>query len=84
LRRRRLAAATGFAAFMGLTAMAIHATVEFNLQIPANAATLVVLLALTACWGPRGRSRGSRNADDAGAAVDREGPVAADGRSREI
>ena len=35
-----------FAAIMGLTAMLIHATVEFNFQIPPNAAMFVVLMAL--------------------------------------
>tara|TARA_R110002074_G_scaffold262023_1_gene434280 strand:- start:15940 stop:17334 length:1395 start_codon:yes stop_codon:yes gene_type:complete len=35
-----------FAAIMGITAILIHSSVDFNLQIPANAATFVVLLAL--------------------------------------
>ena len=48
-RRSRLPAAVCFSALMALVAYAIHATVEFNLQIPANAATLIVLLALCAC-----------------------------------
>ena len=30
---------------MAITAMLIHATVEFNLQIPAYAATFMVILA---------------------------------------
>ena len=36
------------AAIMGVTAILIHSSVDFNLQIPANAATFCVLLAL--CW----------------------------------
>ena len=36
----------GFAATMGITAILIHSSVDFNLQIPANAALFMVLLAL--------------------------------------
>jgi len=36
----------GFGAAMGIITMLAHATVDFNLQIPANAATFVVLCAL--------------------------------------
>ena len=36
----------GFAATMGITAMLIHASVEFNLHIPAYAGTFMVLLAM--------------------------------------
>ena len=36
----------GFACVMGLTAIAIHSISDFNLQIPANAATVTVLSAL--------------------------------------
>lgn len=35
-----------FASIMGITAILIHSSVDFNLQIPANAATFVVLLAI--------------------------------------
>lgn len=57
-RRRRLPAAVCFATVMALAASAVHATVEFNLQIPANAATLVVLLALAAgCSAQRSARR---------------------------
>ena len=45
-RRDPLMRGMSFAAIMGIFAMLIHATVEFNLQMPANAATFVVLLAL--------------------------------------
>jgi hypothetical protein len=36
----------GFGAAMGILALAIHSVTDFNLQIPANAATLVVLCAI--------------------------------------
>ncbi|MBV2132939.1 O-antigen ligase family protein [Pseudomonas sp. MAP12] len=36
----------GFGAAMGIIAIAIHSLTDFNLQIPANAATLVVLCAI--------------------------------------
>jgi putative inorganic carbon (HCO3(-)) transporter len=44
-RRDPLMRGISFAAIMGIIAMLIHATVEFNLQMPANAATFIVLLA---------------------------------------
>ena len=43
-RRSQFARGIGFAALMAITAMLIHATVEFNLQIPAYAATFMVIL----------------------------------------
>lgn len=48
LRKRRdpLMRGMAFAAAMGITAMLLHSTVEFNLQIPATAATFMVILAL--------------------------------------
>jgi len=36
----------GFGSFMGIVAILIHSLVEFNLQIPSNAALFVTLLAL--------------------------------------
>lgn len=36
----------GFAAAMGIIALLIHSIADFNLQIPANAATLVVICAI--------------------------------------
>lgn len=72
-RRRRMAAAVAFSALMGLLAQAIHATTEFNLQIPANAATLLVLLALAAsCPSASERSQGGghRLASDGGRQLD--------------
>ncbi|MEN9315997.1 MAG: hypothetical protein RIS35_2390 [Pseudomonadota bacterium] len=38
--------AAGFATVMSVTAMALHALVDFNLHIPANAITFCVMLAL--------------------------------------
>ena len=48
LRRRRnpLMRGMAFASVMGIIALLIHSTVDFNLQIPANAATFMVILAL--------------------------------------
>jgi len=45
-RRDPLMRGVSFAAIMGITAMLIHATVEFNFQIPPNASLFVILLAL--------------------------------------
>lgn len=45
-RRSQFSKGIGFAALMAITAMLIHASVEFNLQIPAYAATFMVILAL--------------------------------------
>jgi O-antigen ligase len=45
-RRDPLARGLAFAVVMGVAALAIHSTVDFNLQIPANALLFAVLLAL--------------------------------------
>jgi O-antigen ligase len=45
-RRDRLMQGMGFAATMAIVALLIHSVVDFNLQIPANAALFVVMLAL--------------------------------------
>ena len=45
-RRDPLLRGMSFAAIMGITAILIHSSVDFNLQIPANAATFMALLAL--------------------------------------
>jgi putative inorganic carbon (HCO3(-)) transporter len=45
-RRDPLARGIAFGVVMGVTAIAIHSTVDFNLQIPANAFVFTVLLAL--------------------------------------
>lgn len=44
-RRDPLARGMGFAVVMGVTAIGIHSTVDFNLQIPANAFVFMILLA---------------------------------------
>jgi O-antigen ligase len=48
MRRRNdpLMRGMAFASVMGIIALLIHSTVDFNLQIPANAATFMVILAL--------------------------------------
>ena len=46
-----------FAAIMGIIAILIHSSVDFNLQIPANAATFMVLLALAWISLTLGRAR---------------------------
>src|SRR6184192_597920 len=45
-RRDPLMQGMGFAATMAIVALLIHSAVDFNLQIPANAAMFVVMLAL--------------------------------------
>jgi len=45
-RRDPLMRGMSFASIMGITAILIHSSVDFNLQIPANAATFMILLAL--------------------------------------
>jgi len=52
----------GFATTMAIIAIGIHSTVDFNLQIPANAATFVLILALAAVarWAPHGPVRRKR------------------------
>lgn len=46
VRRDALMRGAAFASVMGTLALLIHGTVDFNLQIPANAATFMVILAL--------------------------------------
>ncbi|HZW26317.1 MAG TPA: O-antigen ligase family protein [Gallionella sp.] len=45
-RRDGLMRGMAFSSIMGIVALLIHSTVDFNLQIPANAATFMVILAL--------------------------------------
>lgn len=53
-RRSELFKGVGFGATMGMMAIGIHSTVDFNLQIPANAFMFVLLMALAiiARWAP--------------------------------
>lgn len=46
LRRDPLMRGMSFAALMGIAALLIHSTVDFNLQIPSNAVLFLMLLAL--------------------------------------
>ena len=45
-RRDPLMRGISFAAIMGIVAILIHSTVDFNLQIPSNAMTFMILLAM--------------------------------------
>lgn len=45
-RRNRLMVGAGFSAVMGIVAIMIHSSVDFNLQIPSNGAYFVALMAL--------------------------------------
>jgi O-antigen ligase len=47
----------GFGAAMGIIALLIHSSTDFNLQIPANAATLVVLCAIAVLAGSHSNVR---------------------------
>ncbi|NBA96528.1 O-antigen ligase [Pseudomonas sp. R5(2019)] len=47
----------GFGAGMGIIALLIHSSTDFNLQIPANAATLVVLCAIAVLAGSHSNPR---------------------------
>ena len=57
LRRDPLMIGLAFSIVMSILALGIHSFVDFNLQIPANAATFVVILALS--WVARFHSRQS-------------------------
>jgi len=56
-RREPLCRGMAFSAIMGIIAILIHSSVDFNLQIPANAATFMLILALAwiACFLPSQR-----------------------------
>jgi O-antigen ligase len=58
-RRSELFKGLGFASCMGIIAIGIHSSVDFNLQIPANAFMFVFMMALAvlARWMPRGGRR---------------------------
>lgn len=47
----------GFGAAMGIIALLVHSGTDFNLQIPANAATLVVLCAIAVLAGAHSNRR---------------------------
>lgn len=50
----------GFGAAMGIISLLIHSSTDFNLQIPANAATLVVVCAIAVLAGSHSRERASK------------------------
>lgn len=50
----------GFGAAMGIIAVLSHATVDFDLQIPANAATFVVLCAIAVLANHHRKERSER------------------------
>ncbi len=56
-RRDRLLQGMGFASIMAIVALLMHSFTDFNLHIPANAATFMVVMALA--WVSRFGSRGS-------------------------
>ena len=51
----------GFGTAMGVTALLIHSGTDFNLQIPANAATLIVLCAIAVLAGSHNNQKTRRN-----------------------
>jgi len=58
-----LTQAATLAALLGVTGILVHSLVDFNLQIPANAATFYVIAALAAAsFQPTGRRRRRRTA----------------------
>ena len=66
-RRDQLLQGMGFAATMAIVALLIHSAVDFNLQIPANAAMFIVMLALGwVCryWDPLEFATGGRAYDE--------------------
>ena len=65
-----LARGLAFGAVMGITAILIHSTTDFNLQIPANAMTFMFILAL--CWIALNFERRHHRAGQGGRAADDE------------
>ncbi|MBK8767244.1 MAG: O-antigen ligase family protein, partial [Burkholderiaceae bacterium] len=70
-RRNEVVRAAAFAALMSITCMALHSLVDFNLQIPSNAITFSVMVALpfAAAAIPSGRSRRRRSSSAAAGSV---------------
>ena len=73
-RRHRLKVAACFSVVTASVALGIHATADFNFQIPANAATYVVFLGIAASCSSRSRSK--RRRSEAGEAVTPAVPAA--------
>ncbi len=74
-RHDRLLAGMGFASLMAMASLAIHASTDFNLQTPATAASLVVLMAMgwVAAYLPSRRRTG--NAGESGGFPGRSRPA---------
>jgi hypothetical protein len=66
-RKSSLPWGVSFGVAMAIVGLLVHSTVDFNLQIPANALTIVVILAMGwiahALPSPRGQRRTSSNTD---------------------
>lgn len=56
-RRNRLANGVGLAVLMSLSCLALHSAVDFNLQIPANALTFVVLMSVSLTCASQSQSK---------------------------
>ena len=65
----------GCGVLMAIVALLIHTAVDFNLQIPANAATFVVILAMGWQTRWRGHHARARRRSAARAAVERPAEV---------
>ncbi len=64
-RKDPMACALGFVGPMALTCLTIHGLADFNLQIPANAATLLVLMAASlSCSSTSRRERSNRGTEN--------------------
>lgn len=80
-RRSSLPRGVAFGSLMAIVAIAIHSTVDFNLQLPANALTLVIVMAMVwmAAALPQGggssggRRRSSRSNSSSGRGEVRQG-----------
>ncbi|HUR41119.1 MAG TPA: O-antigen ligase family protein [Verrucomicrobiae bacterium] len=74
VRRRRdpMASALGFAGVMGLMTLGIHGLADFNLRIPAVAATLVALMAVMLSCSSRSTKLGPRASEESNRALRKE------------
>jgi O-antigen ligase len=65
-RQHRLKVAACFSTLIAMFALGIHSAADFNFQIPANAGTFVVLLAMVAGCSDRTRRRSTGQANEQG------------------
>lgn len=63
-RSDRLVGGIAFGCLMAMIAIGIHSFTDFNLQIPANAATLIAVMGLTIACSPNSRRRRRSEAPD--------------------